>query len=144
MRQALVAFLLGIGLCACSSTSAKSSAGFRLPDGNIEKGLAAFVELKCHACHTVVGAKLPAAEKAAATVVVLGGETRRVRTYGELVTSIINPSHRLAQGYPKDLIQVNGRSLMKDHNDVMTVQQMIDLVAFLQSHYQLVMPPVVR
>jgi hypothetical protein len=63
-----------------------------------------------------------------------------VKTYGELVTSIINPSHVLAPGYPKELITKDNRSAMADFNDKMTVHQLIDLVAFLQSRYELVLP----
>jgi hypothetical protein len=74
--------------------------------------------------------------------VVLGGETRRVKTYGELVTSIINPSHILALGYPKELITKGDQSAMTNFNDTLTVRQLADLVAFLQSRYQLI-PPMV-
>ena len=70
--------------------------------------------------------------------IVLGGEVARLKTYGELVTSIINPSHRIARGYPADVVQADGQSKMKNYNDVMTVSQLIDLVAFLQSHYSLI------
>jgi hypothetical protein len=75
-------------------------------------------------------------------MVTLGGEVTRVKTYGELVTSIINPSHRLAQGYPTEEVSAAGESLMALAylNDVMTVQQLIDLVAFLQARYE-VRPP---
>jgi hypothetical protein len=79
---------------------------------------------------------------AGAVDVELGGTVTRVKTYGELVTSIINPSHKLAPGYPLDEISTDGESLMTlaHLNDVMTVQQLIDLVAFLQARYQ-VAPP---
>jgi hypothetical protein len=75
-------------------------------------------------------------------MVTLGGEVTRVKTYGELVTSIINPSHRLARGYPTEEVSAAGESLMALAylNDVMTVQQLIDLVAFLQARYE-VRPP---
>jgi hypothetical protein len=72
----------------------------------------------------------------------LGGQVRNVRTYGELVTSIINPSHQFAKGYKKDLIQADGKSRMTDYTQFMTVRQMIDLVAFLQSRYEVILPPV--
>ena len=122
----------------------RSSAGFRLPDGDAERGKAAFLELKCYNCHTVSGVDLAVRGKEYAYLrsVVLGGETRRVRTYGELVTSIINPSHALAPGYPKELITKGDQSAMTNFNDTLTVRQLTDLVAFLQSRYQL-LPPMV-
>ena len=65
---------------------------------------------------------------------------RQVKTYGALVTAIINPSHSLAPGYPKELITKDNQSAMANFNDTMTVRQLIDLVAFLQSRYKFVPP----
>ena len=53
------------------------------------------------------------------------------------MTSIINPSHRLAKGYPVYAVSVDGKSKMKNYNDAMTVTQLTDLVAFVQSKYKL-------
>ena len=58
----------------------------------------------------------------------------------ELVTAIINPSHKLAQGYPLDTISEDGQSLMPLYNSYMTVQELIDIVAFLQPHYDVYVP----
>ena len=140
---------LALALLAMLTTACinpRSSAGFRLPDGDIERGKAAFLELKCYTCHTVSGVAFGVRGKEYAYLrsVVLGGETRRVKTYGELVTAIINPSHSLAPGYPKELITKDGKSAMADFNDTLTVHQLIDLVTFLQSHYQLVPPEIPR
>ena len=82
----------------------------------------------------------PSKDYAYVRVVVLGGEVRQVKTYGALVTSIINPSHSLAPGYPKELITKDNQSAMANFNDTMTVRQLIDLVAFLQSRYEFVPP----
>ena len=144
MWRPLTLALALVTMLTTACVNSRSSAGFRLPDGDIERGKTAFLELKCYSCHTVSGIDIGARGKEYAYLrsVVLGGETRRVRTYGELVTSIINPSHSLAPGYPKELITTKGdESAMANFNDRLTVRQLIDLVAFLQSHYQLV-PPV--
>jgi mono/diheme cytochrome c family protein len=121
----------------------KSGSGFRLPDGNADAGKKAFVDLGCHVCHQLDGidAKF---EGTPAVRVRLGGETTRVRTYGDLVTSIINPSHRLATGYKPEVVAPEGKSLMETAalNDRMTVRQLTDLVAFLQGKYQVVVPEV--
>lgn len=66
--------------------------------------------------------------------VVLGGEKAFEMADGYLVTSIINPNYRLAN-YPMSQAAPNGASLMPSHADKMTVQQMVDIVAFLQQHY---------
>jgi sulfur-oxidizing protein SoxX len=143
MRTLTVAALAWfvLSMMACDA-GPKSSMGFRLPDGDIEKGKAAFVELKCNLCHTVAGAELPSPEVIPPVMVNLGGQVRNIKTYGDLVTSIINPSHRLARGYKKESISTDGKSRMTDYTEVMTVRQMINLVAFLQSQYEIVLPPV--
>ena len=141
LLTAIVPVFFALSLAACDA-GPKSSMGFRLPDGDIEKGKAAFVELKCHLCHTVAGVELSPPEVVPPVIVNLGGQVRNVKTYGELVTSIINPSHRLAKGYKKELISVDGKSRMTDYTEVMTIRQMINLVAFLQSQYEIILPPV--
>lgn len=121
--------------------SPKSARGFRLPDGDVEKGKVAFLDMKCNNCHSVAGVEVPAPEGRRPFVLELGGKDTRVHTYGELVTSIINPSHTLSPRMPREMAGPEGASPMPDYTEVMTVRQMIDLVAFLQSRYQLVIPP---
>jgi hypothetical protein len=133
--SAFVAIVV-IGLSGCDQ-GPKSGKGFTLPEGDAARGQETFVKLQCHACHTVSGVELPETEPELESHVRLGGEVERISTYGELVTSIINPSHKLAKGYkPADVAQ-DGESKMANYNDVMTVHELIDLTAFLQSHYQL-------
>ena len=131
----LAAAVLAAALAGCD-TGPKSGRGFRLPDGDVEKGKAAFLALKCHTCHRVSGVDLPPPVSTAPTNIVLGGEVSYIRTYGELVTSVINPSHGLAPGFKKEQLKDAKLSPMPEFNDVMTVRQMIDLVAFLQSRYK--------
>ena len=115
----------------------KSGQGFTLPEGDAERGKATFVQLQCNACHTIEGIELEPIESGEAKLVALGGEKSYVVTYGELVTSIINPSHRFAWGNEPDAIKEDGVSKMRLYNDQMTVTQLSDLVTFLQSHYEL-------
>ena len=116
----------------------RSSYGFTLPDGDRDRGQEVFVSYVCHECHTVRGVDLPSLDFAAEKQVKIGGEVTRIRTYGELVTSVINPSHKLATGYSKEQVSEDGESNMTNYNDVMTVAELIDLVAFLQSRYELI------
>lgn len=115
----------------------KSGAGFTLPEGDPDQGQRTFVGLQCHACHTVDGVKFEPHESQAEKMIALGGERAVVKTYGNLVTSIINPSHRFAVGYAAEDIKEDGESKMRKYNDEMTVTELTDLVAFLQSHYRL-------
>ena len=72
--------------------------------------------------------------------VVLGGEVTRVKTYGQLVTSVINPSHVVKVQYRGKYTDAEGKSLMPDFSETMTVRQMIDIAEFLQSRYEVVIP----
>jgi len=96
-----------------------------------------FKHLQCHACHAIESIEQLGGSGEKGISVKLGGDVSRIKTYGQLVTSIINPSHRLAKGYPLEMIQTDGVSKMPNYNDTMTVSQLIDLVAFLQSQYKL-------
>ena len=137
LLSVLVGLFLTISGCAKDPTS---GSGFRLPDGDAVKGKEVFLYMQCNQCHTIAGMELPAVPLADPPYVELGGDVTRVKTYGELVTSIINPSHELADGYAKELVSENGESNMYVYNSHMTVQELIDLVAFLQSHYKVVPP----
>ena len=141
VRAAFLPLLALVGLGACDSMSAD---GFALPEGDVERGQQTFVDLQCHACHTIAGMDLPRlADQSEPPFVELGGRVTQVQTYAELVTSVINPSHRLAPGYPEALITENDESRMPVYNEVMTVQELVDIVTFLQEQYE-VIPPQVR
>jgi mono/diheme cytochrome c family protein len=137
--RVLFAASLAIFLIACS-TGKKSPSGFRLPEGNAERGKALFLELKCNDCHQVVGTDIPGPGQSVIAPVRLGGELAYHRTDGELVTAIINPSHRLTRGYPKEVVERDGKSRMRDYSDTLTVRELVDLVAFLQTTYTRVIP----
>jgi sulfur-oxidizing protein SoxX len=131
-------------MAALAACSPESPLGFRLPDGDPVAGRQAFLDLGCNACHEVAGEPIEYLE--GIVRVELGGETTHVRTYGELVTSIINPSHKIA---PRDRAGgaiLDGESIMTYVylNQIMTVQELVDLVAFLQPTYEVVPPPAVQ
>ena len=126
-------------LSGCDEDRTMSERGFRLPEGDAMAGRETFLYMHCNQCHTIQGeqlATIPGFEP----FVELGGAVTRVKTYGELVTAIINPSHKLADGYAKDLVSENGKSKMYVYNGFMTVQELTDLVMFLQPHYDVVPP----
>jgi L-cysteine S-thiosulfotransferase len=119
---------------------------FALPEGDIQRGREAFVALECHTCHSVADIDQVETDLSPPIHKKLGGEVSRVKRYEDLVTSIINPSHRLSARFPEDMIaeiaDEEGRSRMPSYNDVMTVQQLVDLVTFLQSEYRVRVPRV--
>ncbi|HXV62016.1 MAG TPA: c-type cytochrome [Vicinamibacteria bacterium] len=142
MRKRLPAAVivgLFVGLAACGPPE-RSPAGFRLPDGDVEAGEAAFLELRCNACHQVQGLDLPPPVADPPVPVALGGRVDYQPTDGRFVTSIINPDHKFPRGYPEELIKSGSGSRMADYSDVMTVRQLVDLVAFLHSRTEYVRP----
>jgi L-cysteine S-thiosulfotransferase len=133
IRQLFANLSLIICLAGCASDANE----FTLPPGDAERGQAAFLKFRCYDCHRVHSVDLPPGEEPDQVMVELGGEVERLRKYGDLVTAIVNPSHRLAKGYDASLVANDGKSRMTVYNDVMTVSQLVDIVAFLQSHYEL-------
>ncbi len=131
--------VLGIALASLSACGPdpKSAAGFTLPDGDVAQGKASYISLGCNNCHTHSEVPQVGDAEAVSVSITLGGESTRVRSYGELVTSVINPSHRVARRSSEEMADESGRSRMASVNDVMTVSQLIDLVAFLQASYTL-------
>ena len=134
-----------IALLPCLATLAacgpESPFGFHLPAGDPAAGRQAFVALGCNACHEVAGVPIEYLEGIAH--VQLGGTTTHVKTYGELVTSIINPSHKIAREHREAGAVLQGESVMTYLylNQVMTVQELVDLVAFLEPTYEIEPPP---
>ena len=112
--------------------------GFSLPPGDAETGKEVFQQLGCIGCHSIRGEDLKGDDRE--LLVILGGPTSRVKSYGDLVTSVINPSHKIARAVTGEAINEDGLSKMKIYNEVMTVQQLVDLVTYLQATYE-VLPP---
>ena len=132
-----LAVLLALGACR---TYPDYAGDFRFPilRGDVERGQQAFVKLGCNSCHQVEGAELERPADAPFTVV-LGGELMFAKTYGDLVTSIINPDHVISQGYLEQLPREQRRidSSPMYVNPEMKVSELIDIVVFLNSRYSL-------
>lgn len=125
------------GLVSCGGEEARMAKGFHLPEGDIEKGKAAFQSLKCTMCHTVAGVEFP--EIKHGTGFQLGGKVRRIKTYGELVTAVIDPGHDVAPEFAATRDTKEGeqaKTTMPPYNSDMTVRQLGDIVIFLHSRYQ--------
>ena len=131
------AIAAGSALSGCDN----EGQGSALPPGSVEQGEAAFVELQCNRCHSVKDSVQRMQEGGHPQIYIqLGREKTRVKTYGDLITSIINPSHRLARGMDLRHVNSEGESRMPRYNDVMTVQQIVDLTTFLSSKYSVWAP----
>ena len=131
-------FVLFFLLASCDF-GPNSGRGFSLPEGNVDKGRTTFVELECNACHSVGDIERVAGREGPDINIALGGQVTTVKTYGNLVTSVINPSHKTSWHYSKQDIATGGGELqMVVYNEIMTVQQLVDLVTFLESNYEIV------
>lgn len=119
----------------------RDSSAFVLPAGDPAAGRETFVELQCNGCHTVAGVDMAVPVADPPVGVDLAVVSRR-RTDSELAMAIIDPDHALATRFASGVMDVRGHSRMGDYSDVMSVRQLIDVVAFLKAHEQLPEPMV--
>lgn len=135
-------FILSVALAVLAGCDSDpmSEVGFRLPEGDPAAGREAFLYMQCNQCHTIYGEELPTVPLADPPYVQLGGPVTKIKTYGQIITGIINPSHDLAKGYAAEVVSEDGESKMYNYNRYMTVQELIDIVMFLQPHYDVVVP----
>ena len=134
----LMVFVLLCGTLLISSCN-KQARGFALPEGDIEKGKVTYKRLAGNECHSVQYIEWKGGKDN--LKIPLGGEVTSLKSYGSLVTSVINPSHKVPWFYDQETSTEGDLSKMKNYNEVMTVQELIDLVTFLQSEYQVASPP---
>lgn len=132
------------GAMALFTACQNESRGFVLPDGDIEAGKQTFLDLNCNRCHSIGDIKWHGSERYSDPYVKLGGEVTAMKTYGELVTSVINPSHKISQRSLNEetITLAPGMSKMElyRYNQIMTVEELVNIVTFLQSEYELVRP----
>ena len=134
-----IALLSGLLIVSCAPKE-DSPTGFILPLGDAMMGQTTFVALGCVNCHTVDGVSFTGSDEIQSELIVkLGGKLPKVKTYGQLVTAIIHPKAAILNNLER-YMDADGESLMPDYTDIMTVQQMTDLVTFLQEHYDVATP----
>jgi len=133
-------WLIILAITASTYSCNQQGRGFALPQGNIEDGKLAFVGLSCNQCHSIGDIVWQGAADGLDLHVQLGGEVTLIKSYGELLTSIINPSHKIAKRYQQVTKTEEGMSMMENYNQVMTVEQLVDLVSYLQTEYKFSMP----
>ena len=137
----VIALIVCISLFLVSKIPSENSpVGFILPPGDATAGQHTFAQLNCIQCHSVAGVTFPESETVTSDLMVpLGGALHKVKTYGQLATAIIHPSESVLKADDR-YVDTSGKSLMPDYTTVMTVQQMTDIITFLQEHYEIVKP----
>lgn len=131
----VILFFCASMLAGCDQ-GADSPRGFSLPQGDVEAGEIAVKKHNCLACHNIDGLDNSTINSELDKRVKLGVASAKITTYAELVTSIINPSHRIARKHGQITSDENDESLMLNYNDVMTVTELVDIVAYLQPKYR--------
>src|SRR5262245_60895381 len=104
---------------------------FALPGGDAVKGRQVFVELECYKCHAVKGENFPASSADAKNVgpelTGMGGQ-HPAEYFAE---SILTPNAVILDG--PGYTGPDGKSIMPSYADSLSVSQLVDLVAFVQS-----------
>ena len=134
MLRRMLLLAVGATLCLACAPSAVETPEYKaavvmLPEGNPEAGRNAFVSLGCTACHAVAWDRELPAPTSAAPGPELGLDVAKLGP-GSLATSIVAPSHQVAEKYRSP----SGGKLspMADFSGTMTIRQLADIVAFLE------------
>jgi len=104
---------------------------FTMPAGDPEAGKAAFEKMECYSCHTVPNADLPKARTSG------GVGPNLVAGYSALPASFLAESivnrHAYISGTLERYTGLDKvSSKMGDYSSIMTVRELIDIVAFLK------------
>jgi hypothetical protein len=100
---------------------------FTWPPGDPVKGREVFVKLECYRCHEVKGEKFPAPGGEIGPELSVMGPLHDAEYFAE---AIINPNRVIEKG--KGYEAADGSSKMPSYNELATVQEVIDLVAYLK------------
>lgn len=104
---------------------------FTIPPGDPEMGRQVFIQMECYRCHPVQGEKFPTLEKKPGDVGpdLTGMGALHPAEY--LAESILDPNAIIIVG--EGFTGPDGLSKMPSYNDLLTVRQLFDLVAYLKS-----------
>jgi mono/diheme cytochrome c family protein len=100
---------------------------FAWPQGDPVKGREVFVKLECYSCHEVKGEKFPAPGGEVGPELSVMGPLHDAAYFAE---AIINPNAVVEKG--KEYEAADGSSKMPSYNELVTVQEVVDLVAYLK------------
>jgi sulfur-oxidizing protein SoxX len=101
---------------------------FTWPQGDPVKGREVFVKLECYSCHEVKEEKFSPPRGEIGPELSMMGPLHEGEYFAE---AIINPNAVIQKGMGYEA--ADGFSKMPSYNDLVTVQEVIDLVAYLRS-----------
>jgi len=100
---------------------------FTPPPGDPARGRRIFVRLECYSCHVVRGEDFPPPTGAGPDLTDMGEH----HPAGYLAESIMNPNAVIVEG--PGYTSPDGSSAMPDYRDSLTLDELIDLVAYLKN-----------
>src|SRR5262249_7336199 len=104
---------------------------FSWPDGDPQKGREGFAKLECYQCHSMPGAGFPDVKpepsRQGPPLAGMGG----MHPAEYFAESVVNPNAVIIMG--PGFTGPDGRSIMPDFRDSLTLAETIDLVAYLRS-----------
>lgn len=104
---------------------------FLLPKGDAPAGREVYVKMECYACHVIKGEKFPASSSRepgkGPELTGLGG----AHPAEYFFEALLNPNRVIIQG--PGYTDKQGLSTMPSYNDVMTLEEAVNLVAYLKS-----------
>ncbi|MAE68858.1 MAG: hypothetical protein CME06_00155 [Gemmatimonadetes bacterium] len=148
--MAAIGCSLLIGACAPPGAGSEDMVRMVLPEGDVAAGRKALQDLRCTLCHTVKGESRLAAPSTASPGPELRGPSMSGLSRGAVATAVVAPAHVnvesaelwtdwsdrqrvwLGPGQQLEEDVPEERSRMRNYGDVMTVQQLCDLVAYLE------------
>jgi hypothetical protein len=101
---------------------------FTWPQGNPVKGREIFVKLECYSCHAVEGERFPVPSEVIGPELAMMAPLHDAEYFAE---AIIHPNAVIQKG--KGYEAADGSSKMPSYNDLVTVQEVVDLVGYLKS-----------
>jgi hypothetical protein len=129
MLRVLILVSTVVAAAACGPEGGRIATLY-LPDGDPTMGRSAFVEMRCYVCHAVVGDTFPEPHATPPVPVALGRNVGMM-SRGAITEAIIAPSHRIPEGI--ESVRRGELSRMGDYSEAMTVRQLIDIVAYLET-----------
>jgi mono/diheme cytochrome c family protein len=100
---------------------------FQLPSGDPRRGREVFARLECFRCHRLRGESYPPPSAAGPELTGIGGH----HPGSSIAESILNPNAVIVEG--PGYVGPDGRSTMPDYRDALSVADLLDLVAYLET-----------
>ena len=109
---------------------------FILPRGNAEDGKRSFVALGCNQCHSADDIPWIGVEIEGDVHVKLNGQSKTPKSYNELLTSILNPSHKIEKKHLLQMTTKSWDSKMRNYTEILTVRDLLDIATFLHTEFE--------